>query len=458
MPRLAGMTLVGALCAVAILVSPARAGTWTPLRGDVHGRAVDAAADGSRILVAGIEGRRLVITTLRDGRVVRRDVARTSARPGFIQKVRVVALDGGRALVVWDDGGRIAAALRPAPGARFGPPRIVSRHTGARLGAARGPAVAAGPGGAVVAWWGGPEGGRLGIWAASLGDDGAWSAPHEISGGAYPVLDPPSPPVVAVGAAASVDGGFAVVWRQPETASTVLTRRASILAATRSATGEWSAPVVLGHASLTSYDLPLIAPSAGGAVTSWADGRTQTPDGVTTSTCLVAAVLRPGSAPVTTTVTCRDQYSPGVVRLVGTAGGGALAAWQVVPDYGPGRPLRAGIELFRLAPGASSWTAAGPAVAGTLGFWSLSAFAPRAGGGALLLADLSQTVRGTGGRQVRGVVVGDDGSVIQRIRGPRSPRFIPGGKTLFALSSGPDDGLVIQDRGAPDHLLRLPAR
>lgn len=453
--HLSRILLLAALALVA-LAAPASASPWTPVRSPLGPFISDATADGSRVLVLGLQGRRLVVTTLRDRRVVRSQAVRTSARLGLIRNARVLPLPGGAALVVWDDGGRIASAYRPSPGVRFGPPRVVSRHAGAALGAARGPAVATGPGGgAVVAWWGGPAGGRVGIWAAELQPGGTWSAPREISAGTYPVLDPPSPPVVSIGAAASPDGGFAIAWRQPDTPGAVFTRPSSIVAATRSPAGAWSAPVVLGHGSLTSFDLPVVSASAGTLVTSWADSRTERPDGVTTSTCLVSSVVRPGATPATTDVSCRAQYSPGRVRLVAASDGGVLAAWQVEPDFGLGSPLRAGIEIFRLVPGATSWTFAGPAVSNTLGYWDLDAFAARPGGGALLLSHLSQTVRQTTGRQVRAVVIADDGTVERRIEGPRSPRLLPRSKHLFAFS-GTDRGLLVQDRESASYLLRLP--
>lgn len=446
----AGRTLLVVLALLAGLATPAAAADrWTPVRGVVDGIAHDATADGPRVLVLSVDVRRLIVTTLHDGRVTRRQALRTGSRAGLLERPRIVALPGGAAVAVWQDGGRVASAYRPAAGARFGPLRVVSSHPGAGLGAARAPAVAAGPGGqVVVAWWGGPAGGRLGIWASELRPGGTWSAPQEISAGAYPQLGPSGgAPQVAIGAAASPDGGFAVAWRQPADPGAALGRRTTLVGVTRSPSGVWGRPTVLGAGTVTSFDLTVAAPAAGVVAAAWAEGREQRPDGVTTSTCLVTAVAAAGAPVARADVTCRAQYSPGRVRLVRAADGGLLMAWQVVPDYGPGNPLRAGIELYRLAAGAAAWTPTGAAVANTLGYWDLDAFAALHGGGAILLADLSQTVRGTGGRQLRVVLVRDDGTVERRVRQSRSSRPLPGDKRLFALTTGPYRALLVQSPG-----------
>ncbi|MCB0873917.1 MAG: hypothetical protein KDC36_11115 [Thermoleophilia bacterium] len=450
--------IAGATLALAAASATAAPAGWTTVRGQLPASSLDAAGDGPRTLVVGLAGRRLVVATLRGQRVVRTQTLGTGVRAGLLRGTRVISLTGGAALVVWSEGGRIASSYRSAAGARFGASRTVSfRPAGAR-DVTRAPTVAAGPDGRViVAWWGGPEGGRLGIWAADLGSAGRWGAPHEISAGTYPVLNPPVPPVVALGAAASPDGGFAVAWRQPVSGASILSRKADVVGVTRLPGGDWSAPAVLGRGSLTSYDLPVVAPSAGTLAVTWADSRAERPDGVTSTTCLVASVLRPGSPPATADVTCRAQSSPGVARLVAAADGGVLAAWQVVPDWGVGVPLRAGIELFRLAPGASAWIKTDTAVANTLGYWDLDAFGPRPGGGALLLSDLSQTVRQTSGRQVRAVLVRDDGTVERRLPGPRTPRLRPSSKSLFALSGGQYRGLLSQGAVGSAYLLRRSA-
>ncbi|MEZ5081340.1 MAG: hypothetical protein R2878_11930 [Thermoleophilia bacterium] len=450
--------LAGGTLSLAVMPAAAAPAGWTTVRGQLPASALDAAGDGPRTLVVGLEGRRLVVVTLRGRRVVRTETLGSGVRAGLLRGTRVISLTGGAALVVWSEGGRIASSSRPSAGARFGTSRTVSfRPAGAR-DVTRAPAVAAGPDGRViVAWWGGPAGGRLGIWASDLGSAGRWGAPREISAGTYPVLNPPVPPVVAIGAAASPDGGFAVAWRQPVSGASILSRKADVVGVTRLPGGDWSAPVVLGGGSLTSYDLSVVAPSAGTLAVTWADSRAERPDGVTSTTCLVASVLRPGSAPASTDVTCRAQFSPGVARLVAAADGGVLAAWQVVPDWGAGAPLRAGIEVFRLAPDAAAWTKTATAVASTLGFWDLDAFGARPGGGALLLSDLSQTVRQTSGRQVRAVLVRDDGMVERRLPGPRTPRLRPISKNLFALSGGQYRGLLSQDVADSAYLLRLPA-
>ena len=436
--------------------------TWTPVAGQVRGAVMDAAADGPRVLVVSVDRRQVIVTTIRDRRVVRRQVVLDSFRRGTVDRARVLALPRGRALVVWSGVG-LGSSLRPSGAARFGPATDVVRHPGVTSAVARGGVVTATPGGDVVAaWWGGPAGGRLGIWSSSLGAGGTWGAPREISAGTYPLPTSPLPPIVAVGAAASPDGGVAVAWRQPlPGASPAEPRGATIAGVTRSPSGAWGAPVALGQGDVTSFDLTVAAPAAGTVAAAWAESRAERPDGVTSTTCLVAAVAT-GSGPVARDdLTCRGQYSPGLVRLLRAGDGGLLAAWQAIPDYGAGDPLRAAIELFRRPPGAGAWAPAGLAVADTLGFWRLEAFAPLPAGGALVLSDLSQTVRGTNGRQVRAVAVADDGTVVRRVSGPTAPRPAAADKRLHALGSGAYRGVMAETLGGFPYrtrltLLRLP--
>lgn len=460
MPRVSRVVrttlLAAALAALAASAAApaagATAGAWSPVTGLVRGAAVDATADGPRVLVLSLDRRRLIVSTVRDRHIARRHVIRA----GTVKGARIVALPEGRAVAVWGGPDGISSAYRPTAAARFGAPIVVSRHPGAATAFARAPTVAVTPSGRVVAaWWGGPVDGSAGIWAADLGSGGAWSAPVEVSAPAAQ----PQPPLAA---AASPDGGMAVAWREnalPPTGD----RRATITGAARPATGAWAPPVALGTGSITSYDLTAASPTAGTVAAAWAESRAERPDRVTSSTCLVAAVATAGAPTSRSALTCRAQYSPGRVRLVAAADGGLLAAWQAIPDYGPGHPLRSGIELFRAAPGSGAWAPSGLAVADTLGYWDLEAFAPVPGGGALVLSDLAQTVRGTGGRQVRAVVVGDDGAVARRVAGPTAPRPAPFDKRLFALTTGRDRGLMAQTTGGFPYrtritLLRLPQR
>jgi len=164
-PSVVAVALMLAAALLAGSHASAAPATWTPVAGQVRGAVMDA------------------------------------FRRGTVDRARVLALPRGRALVVWSGVG-LGSSLRPSGAARFGPATDVVRHPGVTSAVARGGVVTATPGGDVVAaWWGGPAGGRLGIWSSSLGAGGTWGAPREISAGTYPLPTSPLPPIVAVGAA-----------------------------------------------------------------------------------------------------------------------------------------------------------------------------------------------------------------------------------------------------------------
>ncbi|HMN98124.1 MAG TPA: hypothetical protein PKD59_01805 [Miltoncostaeaceae bacterium] len=202
--------------ALAAASSPAAAASWSSVSGLVPGTATDASLDGARVLVASLaNGRRVDLTTIAHDRVARRQTLTTAGRAGTVRSLQVARLRGGRALAVWQEPGTVRAALRPSAGARFAPAVTVSRHPGAATGAAIRPVLTVTPTGeAVVAWLGGPAGGRLGIQVATLPAGGtAWSAPADVAGGTLPQiagagLSAPLPPA----AAADPSGGVAVAW------------------------------------------------------------------------------------------------------------------------------------------------------------------------------------------------------------------------------------------------------
>lgn len=431
--------VITALCLAALpgvaICAPAPGVSWSAVEGTIVGAPLDAAAAGSRVLVAGTDRRgRVIVTTLIGGRTTDLRIAGTLRGRA---RLRVLALPRGAALVVWGD----ADGYRPPQARRFGPERVVSRHPGAATGAARAPAVAVGPSGRVlVAWWGGPAGGRLGIQTAELGPGGRWSAPVDISAGWYPqsqVLLWGSGPRVALAAAASTDGGFGVVWLQPEGSRNPRGLDVAVLSARRTPAGAWQTPVVLGRGDISSFDLTAAATSAGEVIGAWAESRAYRPDGVTSTTCIVAAIAAPDGAASARDLACRAQYSPGRLRLAQTSTGATLAAWQAVPDFDIDTPLRAGIEVFARAPGARDWSAGRLAVADARGYHDLDGLVALRDGRALLVGRLTQALRRRENGRVRAVILDSDGSILQRIGGPPAPGGAPGGdQRLFTLTAG----------------------
>ena len=440
---LAAALAVVALAAPALAASPAAAATWTPISGLVTGNATDAAADGSRVLVASVvDGRAVTITTIAHGDVTHRQVLRTTPRRGLTKYLQVLALPFGTALAVWQDGGRIVSSFRPSSSSRWGPMTTVSAFPGVPTGAAAAPALSATAGGdVIVAWWGGPANGRLGIQASRMGDGGTWGAPVEISAGTYPQLPVGGPPLIAIAAAASPDGGFGVVWRQPRPAASRGMPLTDIAGVTRSAGGVWSDPVTLGGGAVTSFDLTAAAPAPGEVVTAWAESRAQRPDGVTSRTCAVAATLSPSSAVARRDLACHDIFSPGRLRVVPTPGGGAQAAWWVLPDVRTGAPDDT-IETYVRAPGLGDWS---PPLLTVARVREMEGLATVAGGRSLLLAEVARTPSTRG---VRAVLMGADGAVQRRLPGPVKPTA-PSNLDTRILPLGPARLAALLLRPAP---------
>jgi len=65
--------------------------TWTPVAGQVRGAVMDAAADGPRVLVVSVDRRQVIVTTIRDRRVVRRQVVLDSFRRGTVDRASASA-------------------------------------------------------------------------------------------------------------------------------------------------------------------------------------------------------------------------------------------------------------------------------------------------------------------------------------------------------------------------------
>ena len=395
--RVARATLLPVLLA-AVCAAPAQAAHWTTVSGLIPGSATDAALDGPRVLVTSLSGRNLVVTTIAGDRVARRQTMTTAGRAGTIRYLQVARLRGGRALAVWQEPGAIRASLRPSAGARFSPAVTVSRFPGADTGAALVPALAVTPAGeAVVAFLGGPAGGRLGIQSATLPPGGSiWTAPVDVSAGTLPQF-PGAGLSAALPLAAVSDhaGGVVVAWGQPPVAPG--SRPAlDVVSAVRSPAGVWGAPLPVGSGG---FGLTLAAPAPGEFVAAWRDGP-----------CADAATVR-GTAVALVEVVCRPGTLVGQIGLARTTSGGAVLAVLLVAQPVPGASP---IEVAaRDALG--GWGPSRPAIAGP--------------------ADLAGAVESTGGRtaipavvargvqfnRLRVAVVGADGTVLRRIDGPARP-------------------------------------
>ena len=254
-------------------------------------------------------------------------------------------------------------------------------------------------------------------------------APVEISAGTYPQITAGGPPIVAIAAAASPDGGFGVVWRQPEPPASPGVPRTAVVGVTRSAGGVWSAPVTLGTGQITSFELTAAAPAPGEVVTAWGESRARRPDGVTSRTCAVAATLSASGAVARRDLACHDIASPGRVRVVATAGGGAQAAWWVLPDLRTGPPDET-IEAYVRAPGGGDWS---PPLLAMARVRELEGLAPVAGARSLLLAEVARTASTRG---VRAVLIGADGAIQRRLPGPVRPTA-PSNLDTRILALGP---------------------
>lgn len=428
------LAAMAALLAALAFAGAGAAAEWTTVPGTIPGAVTDAVADGPRTLVTSADRRRLIVTTLARGRVTRRQVVAT-ARIGTVEGLRVLALRRGAALAVWGEGVGVRSSYRPSAGARFGPVRGAVPWT---AGTARPVVVAATPGGAVLAaWWGGPAGGRLGIYAAELGSGGTWGAPTEISAGTYPALPPGPPPIVAIAATPTPDGGFGVVWRQPEGSGPASTTR--IAAVTRSPTGRWAVPAVLGVGDVTSFTLTATASAPGEVVGAWAEGRARRPDGVVSETCAIVASAGPGGGVVRRELGCRAASDSGRLILAATRSGATLAGWRQATE---GEPFRSSITLFSRAARSGEWSPGTLIIADDRRFSELQDIAPLPGGGALLAVDLGVGSGARRGGRARVIVVDDAGEPGRRVRGPVSLP-VPSRTTIRLRAFGARHGAIL---------------
>lgn len=176
----------------------------------------------------------------------------------------------------------------------------------------------------------------------------------------------------------------------------------------------------------------------------WIEARSRRPDGVVDSTCVVAAFTMAGAPASRADLACRAQSSPGRVRLVPTASGGTLAAWQAIPDFSPAAPLRSSVVVFARAPGAADWSPGSLAIADVRGYHDLEGFGALAGGGALLVSDLAQSLRSRDDGRVRAVEIGADGAVRRRLAGPPTPGRPPyHDQKLFVLGGGRRSAILL---------------
>jgi hypothetical protein len=382
-----------ALALAAVPAGAAHAASWTAVSGLIPGSATDAALDGPRVVVTSVSGRDVVLTTIEDDRVARRQILTTAGRRGGVRWLQVIRVTGGRALAAWEERGVIRASLRPSAGARFSPARTVSAFPPAPPGVTPGvglhPAVGATSTGEVVlAWWGGPANGRLGIYASSLAAGGSWSPAVEVSAGTYPQLPRPIGPLLGIAIAADQAGGLGVAWRQPAG------QAEEIRAVMRSPDGTWGAPVLLGSGRIGPGAPQAAAPSPGELVAAW------TAYDAGNRPCAVAAVLR-GGAVTRDDVMCDVGNAIDVVR---TPSGGVILASGGSSVQVSARQATAG------------WTP--PQLALT----RVGAFSGAVGGTGGRSA-IPVVVEGTGGQfnRVRVAIVGADGAVLRRIAGPGRP-------------------------------------
>jgi len=413
-PRIARATLL-AVALAAVGAAPAAAADWSTVSGLIPGTATGASLDGPRVLVASLtDGRRVELTTIANARVARRQTLTTAGRAGTVRYLQVARLRGGRALAVWQEPGAVRASLRPSAGARFSPAVTVSRHAGAATGAALRPVLTVTPGGeAVVAWLGGPSGGRLGIQVATLAPGAsAWSAPADVSGGTLPQISGVGlSESLPIAAAADPAGGAVVAWAQPP--ADPAQRSLDVAAAVRPAGGAWAAPVRLGTGG---FGLTVVAPAPGDVVAAWQDGA-----------CAAAATLR-GATVIPAPAACRPGARVGRVALSRTTFGGAILAVELVPQPVP-------------AAGASTVEVTARSAAGTWAPPVLAIAGPTDLAGAVhgtrdRTAVSATVARGAQFNRVRVVLVGPEGLIQRRLEGPARPTPPPN-TSVGVLPLGP---------------------
>jgi hypothetical protein len=404
-------TVVMVALVVAGLSGAATAGAVasTQVTGTVPARPIDAARDGSGVLV--LTGR-LEVSRISAGRVGPSQVITRDRR---VRQAYVLTSPRGSAVVVWSINGEILASRRPTRSARFGPARVISRHPGAATGAAAGLIAASAPDGrALAAWWGGPAGGRLGIQTAELGVDGTWSAPVDASGGTYPPRTLTTSASAPVGAsfAPGAGGGWIVGWTEAGGASGGTATHALVTTRRPGTAWEptfhqplgdlWSAPVILGTSTET--------------VAAWVEVRGRRPDGVAAEVCLVASRTA-GTTSARRELGCQPSgIGVGVPQLLArTTGGGSMLTWSVPVPHG------LGATAFVRLTGSDYWSAPSLPVGGARGGTQIEELQTVSGGRTALVAqNLTPTTAGNLGR-LQIALLGPGGAVLNRALGPRTP-------------------------------------
>ncbi|MGD9571436.1 MAG: hypothetical protein AB7V62_06130 [Thermoleophilia bacterium] len=429
MTRILRSALLAAVLLTAGLATSAHAATWTPVAGVVPAEVTSAAADGPRTLAASTSrsGQHVVITTIAGGRVTR---SQTIRGLGTVRHLQVAALPGGRALAVWQGRNAVLSSLRPSPGARFGPAQVVSVFPGVTTGAARLPDLAVTTTGEpVVAWWGGPSGGRIGIQASSMAPDGTWGAPVDITAGTYANWPPgfgfPDP---HFDIAADPAGGVVAAWRGDD----VILLGVLMMGAVRSPSGEWGPVATLGlrggYDAGVRLDLPAVAaPAPGVLVAAWIDlSLRRRPS----AGCVTSATLR-GSMVTPADVVCPSSGPPGEVRVAPAPGGVVLATRvEPMPSGGSAAGQSLGVQDVAALRSPGTWTGVRRAVARE----SLTTgLAPTTRGRTAMLTVLYSRAGLDG---VRVALIEPDGTVSSRIGGPARPA-IPRSARVRLLPLGP---------------------
>jgi hypothetical protein len=378
------LVALSAVLTLALSGAAAAAPHWEPVRSAVQGFPSAAARDGARTLLVARVNSRIVLTTIAAGRASARTIATGLRGLRGENSPVVLTAPGGSGAVVWEDivdgQVQVRASLRGSRSSAWTAPRTISVYPAAGFG--RVSAAAVGPDGTLlVAWWGGPAGGRLGIYARTWRVGAGWSATQELSGGAFPVVPGGSPGIIAVGAAVGPRGDLAVTWHEP-TSSRTARRRLAV----RRPGEDWSAPVLLAEGQLPTFAgarLPVAVDGAGRVVAAWLEFPETGRDGVATRTCLHAAVTGVG-APERQELRCVAPTAFGDIRAAADAAGNLMVGWQV----GRFTPLRAQIQLAGRPAGAAAWTVPAPLFDEDRGF--LYPRALQAAGGGRFLVTVAQ--------------------------------------------------------------------
>ena len=209
----------------------------------------------------------------------------------------------------------------------------------------------------------------------------------------------------------------------------------SLVVARRTPAGVWGAPVEVGRGDVNLSGLALVPGVDGELVGAWVETRAYRPDGVATTTCLVAARLASGAVD-RRDLDCRAEVGEGRVHVVPTGAGGSLAAWQIEPYLDDAHPFRASIAVYARSAGSSEWSPARLTVGDSLGFNEVAALTPSGSGRTTLVALLGEALARRHDGRVRVVLLRDDATAIRRVGGPPTPGRPPGYvQRYFALGS-----------------------